>query len=359
MLMNLTNDLYLNEDLEKAVRTDYLPWEEFRGKRILVTGATGFVGSLLCKCFLFANRLLDLDIQIYGAVRSSVKAQKIYGRLTETAGLELFEWDIRYPCEQEMAVDYIFHCAGVTASKVMVDHPVKTLLTAVDGTHNVLELARNRKVKSFVYLSSMEVYGTFNSSDALVSERDSGYINPLEVRSNYPESKRLCENMCIAYFSEYGIPVKIARLAQVFGAGVLESENRVFAQFARCVIRGENIILHTEGLSEGNYCYSGDVLKALVLLMLRGKSGEAYNISNPETHTTIREMARMVCQDIAKGKIDVVYDIPPSNQFGYAADTKLKLDSGKMQQLGWKPEVGLREAYIRLIGRMRGGTMMR
>ena len=348
--MKSSNDIYLNEDLENIVSADWIPWEELRGKCVLITGVTGYIGSLLCKSFLRANQLLDLDIHIFGTVRNRIKADKIFGGLEYSDGFELINWDIRYPYDEDIHIDYIFHCASVTASKVMVEYPVETLLTSVEGTRNVLELARNKKVKSFVYLSSMEVYGGFRNFDSDVTEDDLGYINPLAVRSNYPESKRLCENMCIAYLSEYGVPVKIARLAQVFGAGVLEGENRVFAQFARCVIKGENIILHTEGRSEGNYCYSRDAIKALILLMLRGENGEAYNISNPDTHTTILDMAKMVCQDIAKGKIDIVYDIPQSNQYGYAADTRLRLDSSKMQCLGWNPEVGLREAYIRLIG---------
>ena len=226
-------------------------------------------------------------------------------------------------------------------------------MTAVDGTRNMLELAREKKVKAFVYVSSMEVYGSFTDLGHDVTEEDLGYINPLALRSNYPESKRLCENMCIAYFSEYGVPVRMARLAQTFGPGILPGENRVFAQFARSAIKGEDIVLHTKGLSEGNYCYTSDTVKGLLTIALAGKNGEAYNVSNPETHTTIADMAQMVCRDIAGGRIKVIFDIPETNTFGYAADTRMKLDSSKLQALGWKPEVGLCEAYERLIGSIR------
>ena len=195
----------------------------------------------------------------------------------------------------------------------------------------------------------MEVYGAFDNLDHEVTEDDLGYIDPLKVRSNYPEAKRLCENMCIAYLQEYGIPVKIARLAQTFGAGILQNENRVFAQFARSVINNENIILHTKGLSEGNYCYTRDCMTGLLTILLKGKDGEAYNVSNPNSHTTIVDMAKMVAHKIAKGNIEVLFDIPETNTFGYAADTKMKLNSNKLQQLGWKPEIGLEEAYKRMI----------
>ncbi|MGN1275731.1 MAG: NAD-dependent epimerase/dehydratase family protein, partial [Floccifex sp.] len=214
---------------------------------------------------------------------------------------------------------------------------------------NILELAKEKKSKSVVYVSSMEMYGAFDYLNHDVTENDLGFINPLNLRSNYPESKRLCENMCIAYLSEYDVPVKIARLAQTFGAGILPGENRVFAQFAKSAIKGEDIVLHTKGLSEGNYCYTRDCITGLFTILLKGKNGEAYNVSNPESHTTIADMAKMVAEKIASSEIKVVFDIPKENTFGYASDTKMKLNSDKLQSLGWKPEVSLEESYRRMI----------
>lgn len=250
-------------------------------------------------------------------------------------------------------VDWIFHCAAVTTSKLMIEKPVETLSTAIEGTKNILELARKNKCKSMVYISSMEMYGTFNNSDTEITEDKIGYINPLKVRSNYPESKRLCENMCVAYMREYGVKVKIARLAQTFGAGILPGENRVFAQFAKSVISGRDIVLHTRGLSEGNYCYTRDCVLGLFIILLCGENGEAYNVANPKSHTTIAEMAHMVADKISNGKIKVIYDIPKDNVFGYAEDTKMKLNSDKLQALGWTPEIGLEDAYKRMIEQMK------
>ena len=197
----------------------------------------------------------------------------------------------------------------------------------------------------------MEVYGAFNESK-VIKEEEMGFINHLKVRSNYPECKRMCENMCIAYFYEYGVPVKIARLAQTFGAGILPGENRIFAQFAKSVIDGKDIILHTAGKSEGNYCYTRDCMTGLLTILLKGKNDEAYNVSNPETHTNIAGMAELVAKKIAKNKIKVIYDISETNIFGYANDTKMKLNSDKLQNLGWYPSVGLEESYIRMIDDM-------
>ena len=340
-------------DIRNIVESDSISWNVLEGASVFITGATGLIGSLLCRTLLAANDVRRLNMHVYGLVRSTEKAQSIFGELLERDDFSLVTGDITGAVSIDCRIDYIFHCASVTASKIMVSKPVETLMTAVEGTRNMLELAKAENVRAFVYASSMEVYGSFSDLGHDVTEEDLGYIDPLAVRSNYPESKRLCENMCIAYFMEYGVPVRMARLAQTFGAGILPGENRVFAQFARSAIRGEDIVLHTKGLSEGNYCYTSDTIKGLLMIALVGRDGEAYNISNPDTHTTIADMARMVCDDIAGGAIKVIFDIPESNTFGYAADTKMKLDSGKLQALGWKPEVGLREAYVRLTGSIR------
>lgn len=335
----------LEEDLQYIANYD-LPYDRLKGKTVLVTGATGLIGVSLVRALLAIG-----DIKVIALVRNAEKAKNIYG---DKIGqfLKLHVADVVDKIKIEEAVDYIFHCASVTASKVMIEKPVETLLTSVEGTKNILNLAWEKRCASVVYVSSMEVYGAFDESRE-VGEETLGYIDPLKVRSNYPESKRLCENLCVAYCSEFGVPVKIARLAQTFGAGILPGENRVFAQFARSAIKGEDIVLHTKGLSEGNYCYTRDCVTGLLTILLKGTDAAAYNVSNPAAHTTIVEMAVLVAEKIAGGKIKVVFDIPQDNAFGYAADTKMKLNSDKLQALGWKPEVGLEEAYQRMINEMR------
>lgn len=330
----------LKDDL-KYIKEYDLPYELLKGKTVLVTGATGLIGVSLVRSLLYMG-----DIKVLAFVRNENKAKSIY---EQNSNLEIVIGDIINPIDIIETVDYIFHCASVTTSKIMVEQPVETLMTSIEGTKHILNFAKEKRCKSVVYVSSMEVYGAFDNLDHEVTEDDLGYINPLKVRSNYPEAKRLCENMCVAYLKEYGVPVKIARLAQTFGAGILQNENRVFAQFARSVIKNENIILHTKGLSEGNYCYTRDCMTGLLTILLKGKDGEAYNVSNPNSHTTIVDMAKMVAHKIAKGNIEVLFDIPETNTFGYAADTKMKLSSNKLQKLGWNPEIGLEEAYKRMI----------
>ena len=231
----------------------------------------------------------------------------------------------------------------------MVTFPVDTIRASVNGTDKILNLALENNIYGMVYISSMEVYGSV-PSQGLTTEENLGIINLANVRSCYPESKRLCECLCTAYSVQHGLNVKSARLAQTFGAGILPNENRVFAQFARSAMKGEDIVLHTEGKSEGNYVYTRDAIIGILLLLTRGKAGEAYNIVNEQSHVTISQMAKLVSDYFGGGKSKVVFDIPESTlNYGYAPDVKLHLSADKMKCLGWIPEVGIVEAYKRMI----------
>ena len=344
------NDKNLQEDIDYIAESTDL--SSMKDATVLITGATGLVGSRMVLALLGANRINNLGIKMLLLVRNRTKANEIFGDLLRRSDIDLLIQDLNRPINYDGPIDYIIHCASVTASKTMVEKPVETIKTSVTGTLNVLDFAKSKDIKSMVYVSSMEMYGSFADS-ITVTEDKLGYIDPLNVRSNYPESKRMCENMCVAYSLEYQVPIKIARLSQVFGAGVLPGENRVFAQFARSAMKGEDIVLHTKGLSEGNYCYLADAIKGILIILTKGQDREAYNVVNESTHTTIAGMAQMVADKLSDGRCQLVFDIPKDNVFGYASDTRMKLDAGKLRALGWDPTYGLEESYRRLMETIR------
>lgn len=367
-----TKDTVLQEDLNR-VADDLVLREALKGKRILVTGATGLVGSWLLRALACMNRRAGSGMELYGVIRSQEKACTIYGNAfmgredvhflqADLSAADAEETLLRALTEASgtaAKLDIVIHGAAVTTSKTMVEKPVETILTAIEGTHRMLTLASRAGARRFVYLSSMEMYGNLaagtgedQTPDTRADEKKLGYLDLMNVRTNYPESKRMCENLCVGYGQEYGLDVMIARLSQTFGAGVLAWEGRVFAQFARSVMQGKDIVLHTRGLSEGNYCYTRDSVRGILTIAVKGAAGEAYNVSNERTHTTIAGMAELVAGKLAGGKIRVVYDIPETNTYGYAADTRLLLDASKLRGLGWEPEVDLEEMYRRLISSM-------
>lgn len=355
-------DPVLQEDLDLVAEDERL-CRELAGKRILVTGVTGLVGSWLIRALACMNRKNRSGMEIYGIVRSPKKLEPIYrGALEGRSDVHFLTADITSKDfaekvrEEVQGLDLVIHGAAVTASKMMVEQPVETIMTAIEGTKNVLELAGQSGAARFVYLSSMEMYGSLSDAsgkDVPATEEKLGYLDLTKVRTDYPESKRMCENLCIGYGQEYGLDVMIARLSQTFGAGILPWEGRVFSQFARSTMQKQDIVLHTKGLSEGNYCYTRDSVRGILTIAARGQAGEAYNVSNESTHTTIAGMAELVAEKLAGGSIRVIFDIPETNTYGYAADTKLFLDAAKLRRLGWEPEVDLEEMYRRMIASMR------
>lgn len=318
----------------------------FRDKSFFITGATGLVGSLLAKAILTGNQKYGLENKVIAYVRNRRKAEAVFSGYQD---IEFCVGDITSQITYDGRVNFIVHAASETKSIQMIKTPVETLWTALSGSKNVLDFAAKKGIDKMVYLSSMEAFGNPVNVTGRTSEKQLGYIDIQNVRSCYPESKRMVENMCTCYAAEYRVPVVAARLAQTFGAGVSKEETRVFAQFARSVMNGQNIVLHTAGTSYGNYVYIADAITAIFTLLQKGTAGDVYTVANEQSSMTIKEMAEMVAEKIADRCIDVVIDTSDGNRYGYAPDVTLRLDAAKLRGLGWSPRVGLEEAYRRLI----------
>lgn len=341
------------EDILSVVQSTDIEWDKFRGKTIAVTGATGLIGKSVIYALLEANEQHQLDCRILAFVRNIEKAKQIYGAVDEKE-LRFVKQDVKESVPEEIVADYLIHGASVTASKMMVEQPVETIMTTIDGTRSMMEFAARCKMEGVVYLSSMEAYGTIDANHGEVRETDLGYVDLTNVRSSYPEGKRMAEVLCASYAQEYDVNVKIARLAQTFGAGISKEENRVFAQFAKSVINGEDIILHTKGDKANCYCYTSDAVAALLILLTKGEKGQAYNIANMETFCSIREMAEIFLKFDETKACQLRIEIPDNlASLGYAPSSILKLNSDKLQALGWKPEKNMADMAYRLMESMK------
>jgi len=343
----------LKDDVEAALIDPAIPWDRFRDATILVTGATGVIGSAIARVLCAANTAKDLGLTVVAQGRDSRKGERLEARL----GVRFLAADVRElsPAASGLGhADFVFHAAAVTSSAHMVLRPDEVLTIAVEGTRNVLNLALELQASSVVYVSSMEVYG--QGLTGVVTESDLGTLNPDDPRSSYPEGKRRAEALSTAYATEHGLRTANARLGLTFGAGVPNdpANTRVALQFARSALEGRDIELHTDGAGLTNVCYLGDAVRALLLLATRGAAGEAYNVANSQASMTIRQMAEVVAREVAGGSINVVVNKPEDiDSRGYAPPSSYRLATDKIRALGWEPRYGMAEMYRRMIASWR------
>lgn len=328
------------QDLETIASADFIDWEKLCGSSFFVTGATGLIGFTLVSALLHADKKLNLGLKITALVRDRIRAEKRFDDFKDAFGKSLV---FAVGTAEEMpeidgGIDYIIHGASPTASRFFVQNPVETITTAFEGTKNALNCAKEKGVKSFVYLSSMEMYG-FPQKGHKVTENDVGSFSPFDVRNSYPIGKIMCENLCRSYFEEYGVRAKIIRLTQTFGPGVNHDDNRIFAYFGRCAETKTDIVLKTKGETERSYLYTADAATAILSVLQNGADGEAYNAADESTYCSISQMAQKIAD---RAGICVRYDIQPAGKNGYPETLYMNLDTSKLRALGWKPEFASR-----------------
>lgn len=340
----------LNKDVEWANSVSFIPWDKLKNKTLFITGATGLIGTELIRVLDYINQYQNLNLTLLALVRDESKARKKFEKILQNGSLKLVVGSIEHIPALDIPVDYIIHGASQTASKEFVTHAVETIKTSVLGTMSILELAQKNKVEAFVFLSTMEIYGTPQTDEKITEEHSVEISNPINVRSCYPISKIMSENLCIGYYTEYAVPVKIVRLTQTFGTGVTYNDGRVFAEFARCVVEKKDIVLRTKGTTKRSYVSVRDAVSAIITVMLSGASGEVYNVANEKTYCTILDMALLVSEKIANKEISVVFDIDENiEKFGYAPPLHMNLDVDKLRSLGWQSTQCLEEMFVEIL----------
>ena len=342
------NKILLEDFAQIAKNYDF---SDLKGTSVFVTGSTGLLGSQLVLFLDYLNQTQKYNTKIIALVRSKEKAQRVFADAFDR--ICCVYGDVLHLPEVSESVDYVIHGASITSSKSFVEQCVETIDVAVNGTMNVLRFAKEKQVKSFVYLSSMEAFGVTDGKGE-VREADLGYIDLMSPRSSYMESKRMCENLCVCFASEYNVPVKMIRLTQTLGAGIDYNDTRVAAYFARCVLEKTDIVLRTKGATKRPILYSADAISAILTVLLCGQNAQVYTAANPETFVTICETAEMIARKIAAGAIKVTFDIKEvPAEYAPNLNLNLNLNVDKLCSLGWKPSVDLQTAYERMIEGMK------
>lgn len=330
-------DKIIHSDFEK-VTSESSPWLLEPNKTFLITGATGLVGATFIKYLNYLNKKFNTNYRIIAMVRNVKKASEIF----EGENVEFLVQDVREKINLDEKVDFIIDCASNADPKLYATQPVETIQTNVVGISNLLEFCKNHNIDSkILFASSIEVYGNTSSINKALTETDFGFTDCNTIRACYTESKRMAETLCKCYQEEYGINAYIARLCKTYGPYITDTDTKVMAQIFRKVANNENIVLKSSGMQMLSFCYSLDVVTAMLYILYKGNVGEAYNISDKNSIFRLKEIAEKAAKI---GKVSIDYEVPTElEKKGYTVINDAVQDSRKIEELGWDAKISMDE----------------
>ena len=301
------------------------------GRSILVTGATGLIGSYIIDTLIMCNKKLNTDIKIYAVGRDERRLKKRFDEWNDGSIVYICH-DVNYPVDFDVKADYIIHAAANSYPKLFAENPTDTLINSVVSTRYYLEYAHKNNSLRFLYVSSGEIYGQYDGVTLEYPENYSGYVDTLNPRSCYPIGKRAAENLCASFSKQYGLDAVITRLCHTYGANMTSSDNRANAQFLQCATIGQNIIMNSSGSQLRSYCYLADAISAILTVLINGKCHEAYNIANPDSIITIAEFAEIAAE---KGGCEVYMQTDNVQKDQLSPISRQVLNVEKLMKLGW------------------------
>lgn len=325
-----------------------LPWENLKDKSILISGATGLVGSCLIDVIMMRNQL-GMNCKVYALGRDESKSKNRFGYCNDSGFYEFIQADISKPLIRDDigTVDYVIHLASNTHPIQYSTDPIGTITTNILGTYYLLEFAEKHNVTRCAFASSNEVYGENRGDVEMFDEHYCGYIDSNTMRAGYSESKRCSEALCQAYIKQKNMDIVIPRLTRSYGPTMLMSDTKAISQFIKKGIVGEDIVLKSQGNQFYSYTYVADAVAGFLTILLKGKCGEAYNIADIESDIKLKDLATLIA-DISGKK--VIFEIPDDNEAaGYSTATKARLDSTKLQALGWKAKYNIKDGIYKTV----------
>lgn len=341
-------DLY-QQDIEH-ISSYGIDWQKLSGRSVLITGATGLIGTVLVDAFMYKNAQ-GANVRVYALARDADRVNRHFADYVDDDNFVAIGADVSEKLSVEGAIDFVIHLAGNTHPKLYASEPISTIRTIVEGTHTILNFAYEKNVQRVINASSVEVYGENRGDVEKFTEKYSGYIDCNTLRAGYPEGKRLSEALSQAYITEKKLDVISARFGRVYGAPFVPSDTKSTSQFIRSAVRGDDILLKSEGKQEYSYVYVADAVTALLVLLTKGACGHAYNIAGDEV-ITLREVAQ-VLSDI-NGKKILFEASSEAEQKGYSVVEKALMDAEKLKQLGWNQHYSLKDGLQRTVSILKG-----
>ena len=340
----------MQDDVKAIIENLGSDAERFAGKTILISGGAGFLGRHFISVFRRLNKevlskpckIISADNYITGEQAALHNDSRLDSNIVDV-------WaDVSYPLPVREDLHFIMHAAGVASPVYYMKYPLETIESAVQGTKNLLELARkNKELEGFLFFSSSEIYGDPDPKSVPTPETYHGYVSSVGPRACYDESKRLGETIATVYQQRYNVPATIVRPFNVFGPGMKHNDRRVIPMFTFEALNGRALPVHGDGRQTRTFCYITDAISGFLKTLLKGKPGEPYNIGNPDSEISMRDLAQMYC-DIIPGTTFKCISYPDTYPAG-EPQRRCPDPTKSAQHLGYKSKVDLRTGLARFI----------
>ena len=341
----------VTSDLDNIYSRKEIPWESLRDSSVLITGAYGMLASYVMFMLIFLNEKFGMNIRILAMSRSFEKFKKRFGEYAGRSYIRFISSTIEKDILIEDDIDFIIHAASYASPKYYGVCPVDVLKPNVIGNYHLLELAVRKKIKGYLLFSTGDIYGVIRGKKNIY-ESDLGFIDSLDIHSCYSESKRMAETMCYSYYHQYNVPVKILRIWHTYAPTMdVKNDPRVFASFINDVVHGHDIVMKSNGMQKRTFCYIADAVAGFFLVLLKGNSGEAYNICNTEEFLSIKDLAETIISIKHESEIKIVSKKRSVNE-DYTENTAIGdalPSNSKLKALGWNPQFTVKDGFKRII----------
>lgn len=339
----------IQKDMGEIISCPNLDWSKLNNKSVLITGANSQIATYVVYTLMFIVEKLGVNTKVIALCRNADSATRNFGNFIGRDDFSIIYQDICVEIDFNEDVDYIFHFAGNASPYYIKNDPVGILQSNLIGTFNVLQFAHKHNTRKVIFASTREVYGENANKDELF-ESDFGYVNPMDDRSCYPESKRAAESILKSYYLQYGINFNTIRIAHTYGPGMkISKDGRIMSDLLSNVINGENIVLKSKGDALRSFCYITDTIRALFLILFEGDDACAYNLANENDEISIKALAEKLVSMYSDKKLSVVYDIPANLPMAYCNYKRVKLNVDKLSALGWMPQVCIEDGIRRTV----------
>lgn len=331
------------KDLKQIIAK--IPYEMCDGQTFLITGANGFLAGYMADTLMYLKRKGFVKrCSVVALCRNRAKAERVFREWLDDGDFHLLIQSVEDRILYEGNLNYIIHAASCSTTQLFESHPVDIMKANIVGSYNLLELARQKQVKGFLFFSSGAAYGEFDVDE--IKEDMTYALDYLNPKNSYAVGKRAGEALCSAYWKQYQIPAKSVRIAHTYGPGIDLNDGHVYSDFAKSIIEHKDLIIKGDGMAHRPFCYISDAICAFFLVLLKGQNGEVYNMANPKMNVTIKELADFLVKTVFPDReLQVVVKKPAIGKKSKKVHTNIE----KLKKLGWNPEVDLEEGFRRLV----------